>query len=661
MNFDNRILCLIGKNESGKTNFLRALESFDRDYKYSVEDLCSYSDAKRKLERDEISPEEIEIVSIWFRLEDEDRKNLGKLCKELGKINSLRITKHLNNQYLIESSECDFKDLKIDIGDIVKEIRSVVDDLSATLEQNAERREVFSSSLPQYNEHEEKFFSIDLNDSSSIDKAFDSLYAGLRGLPNKDEPIDQAIENTIGILQEMRANLKNSLETGIFEEILRLVPSFIYFDQIHLLTDSVKIDDFLVNRPKYKTFHNLANLTGLNIEKLKESPPLQRRFDTEYASTIITGMINKSWTQEQVQVKMGLDGNDLYVFVEDEVGAYNEPSRRSKGFQWYLAFYINFMAGSKGEFKNTVLLLDDSGVFLHPSGQKDLLNTLERIAINNQIVYSTHLPFLIPRGHLNRVRILKKEGHEVGTTIKEKFHESDFDALEPIRAAIGLTIGDSLIFDKRNLVVEGYSDYLILEAMASYFEENRKEPLDFSTISIVAAGGTNKMVNYLLFLQKENLRFLAILDNDSSGRKTAKTLKEKHHVDEKNIIILNEIVPEEMKRSDIEIEDLIGVPFYNEAVNRAYQELLKEKPIGEIRISDLNEKTIKHVKRYEENFKKQGLGNFDKILVAKQIRNIASDKSCTDDILGKDTIENFSELFKTVNERLARTTDGEFT
>ena len=268
---------------------------------------------------------------------------------------------------------------------------------------------------------------------------------------------------------------------------------------------------------------------------------------------------------------------------------------------------------------------------------------------------------MIPRGHLNRVRILKKEGHEVGTTIKEKFHESDFDALEPIRAAIGLTIGDSLIFDKRNLVVEGYSDYLILEAMASYFEENRKEPLDFSTISIVAAGGTNKMVNYLLFLQKENLRFLAILDNDSSGRKTAKTLKEKHHVDEKNIIILNEIVPEEMKRSDIEIEDLIGVPFYNEAVNRAYQELLKEKPIGEIRISDLNEKTIKHVKRYEENFKKQGLGNFDKILVAKQIRNIASDKSCTDDILGKDTIENFSELFKTVNERLARTTDGEFT
>ena len=38
---DEKITVLIGKNESGKTNFLKALESFNGDYQYTDEDLCN--------------------------------------------------------------------------------------------------------------------------------------------------------------------------------------------------------------------------------------------------------------------------------------------------------------------------------------------------------------------------------------------------------------------------------------------------------------------------------------------------------------------------------------------------------------------------------------------------------------------------------------------
>lgn len=41
---DEKITTMIGKNESGKTNFLKALESLNVGYRYSIDDLCYYSE-----------------------------------------------------------------------------------------------------------------------------------------------------------------------------------------------------------------------------------------------------------------------------------------------------------------------------------------------------------------------------------------------------------------------------------------------------------------------------------------------------------------------------------------------------------------------------------------------------------------------------------------
>jgi predicted ATP-dependent endonuclease of OLD family len=66
--------------------------------------------------------------------------------------------------------------------------------------------------------------------------------------------------------------------------------------------------------------------------------------------------------------------------------------------------------GSREAFENYVLLIDDPGVYLHILGQRDLLQTLERIAKKNQIIYVTHSPFLIDCDYLERNRIFEKEG-----------------------------------------------------------------------------------------------------------------------------------------------------------------------------------------------------------------------------------------------------------
>lgn len=640
----DKITTLIGKNESGKTNSLKALESFAKTYKYAKDDLCYYSEEEKEAK-------DMEIVTIWFKTSNEDKNKLREIHEECAVIDRLKIVKYFDNHYELEIGEPSIriKDLvKERTTEIIKKIHSEAAALPEKLQSHTTRHTPFAPAKPQWEQAVKKFLSADLTDAAQINQVFITLFNSLRGLPNQDADIQSDIKKVIGELEKVENELLIELMKieNIKEKIIAMLPNFIYFDSVDLLKDSISIDEYLGNKTQYKTFSNLFELAGLKVEELKAKEFLQRRFATNKASATITGMINESWTQEKVKVNIGYDGGTIFVYVEDEVGARDSPSRRSDGFRWFLSFYINFTAGSKGEFKNTILLLDNPGLLLHPSGQKDLLKTLEKIAESNQIVFATHSPFLIDKEKLERIRIVERKGDKVGTTLKEKFHDSDFDALEPIRAAFGVTIGDSLFGDKKNVVVEGISDYFILEGMTHYFERNGKEHLNLSNTAIVPVGGAEKVPYFALIVWKEGYRLVTVLDNDNEGRKVAKELKENYPIGGNAILILNEITEEH--GVDIEIEDFIDPLFYNKAVNEAYKDLRTE----EIKLNELSNITRKQTRRYKEFFKEKGFGEFDKILVAKQILNITCDKSCNDQILGESTIKNFERLFRVINEKL---------
>jgi len=656
---DEKITVLIGKNESGKTNFLKALESFNGDYQYTDEDLCNYSGAREKLESEELEPKDLEMVKVWVELEQEDKKRLQKIRKDLVKIKHLEVTKVFGNYYEVKSPEYDLEHLK-DIErekltrDMISKIGIEADSLRKKLDDHAARHAPFASSKPRFDQCIEKFLSADFADLSVIDPAFDELYTSLQALPNSDAPINSDIQNAIKTFDQLKKELISIHEQeDIMEKILDLLPNFIYFSQPDLLTDSIRIDEFLKKRKKYKTFDNLRKLSGLDAEKLKAMPLYRRRLATNIASTKITGMVNESWTQEEVGVNIGIDGTDLTVFVEDEAGALADPpSKRSDGFQWFLSFYVNFTAGSKGEFVNTVLLLDNPGIFLHAGGQRDLLRTLEDISKNNQIIFVTHSPFPIDRGQLDRVRLVVKKRDMVGTTIEEKFHQSNYDTLEPIRAAIGMSLGDALFGTKKNLVVEGFSDYFILQAMSNFCERIQKNHLDLSKIAIVPVGGADKVLYFALILKKEDFKYVILLDDDPQGRQIAKDLVQKYYFEADSIVKLSDVLPDEMRGLDVEIENLIDAQFYNQAVNKGYKEIFEKKGREEIKVEDLPTSVTKQTLKYENFFKKSKIGGFDKVMVAKQICSISSDKTCSKETVGEKTVEYFDKLFQIINRKL---------
>jgi len=662
---DKEITTLIGKNEHGKTNFLKALESFNTNYEFVDEDLCTYCKAKKELASGKLEKVDIPMITMWFSIDDEDKTKLGEINAKLSNLQELKVTKFFDSSsYEVESSELDISALESNTTATIRieelnswvQIKSQLESLKTQLDSHAQRLAQFANSKPQYDQYVNDFLELGSKESSEdFEKAFNTLVGNLNSLPNQDAPIQKTVTQTNNQITQLKEALKAELsekqvtEEDITDRIVELIPNFIYFTDVDLLQDSVPLSTFQKNKEKYKTLDNLLTLTTLDVNKLAKDSLYERRLATEMASAEITGLVNSFWKQQRVEVSVDTDGDNLSVFVKDDVGAFDPPSRRSKGFQWFLSFYVNFTAGSKSVFKDAVLLLDDPGVFLHPLGQEDLKKTLEQLSESNQLVLATHSPFMIYRDQLERIRIVDKESDRKGTKLIEKYWVSDFDAIAPLRAALGIRLGEMPLAEKRHLVVEGYEDLLYLEAMALYFRRAKKKPvIDLSKILILPVNGADKAQFYTTFLVKEGFKLLVLLDYDKKGRAVKKEIIENQLVPEDAVVTLDEAIVSTGSGRDYEIEDLFDVDFYKYAATQVYQ---REAEDGTIDFGNLDPSIEKQTKRYQQLFKTNRL-SFDELRMAQQIRMIVDSESCNDRLVGEATLVNFGKLFEIINGRL---------
>ncbi len=102
----------------------------------------------------------------------------------------------------------------------------------------------------------------------------------------------------------------------------------------------------------------------------------------------------------------------------------------SRGFQWFFSFWVWFKAIQKERSCPLILLLDEPGLNLHASAQKDLMRLMEDIAGHSQIIFTTHSPYMLEGAGENIHCIVDREG---GSTIRALAEETDEETLLPIR------------------------------------------------------------------------------------------------------------------------------------------------------------------------------------------------------------------------------------
>ena len=617
---NEKLSLILGKNESGKTSFLRALGSFDANYKYAPEELCTYSKSRRDLDAKRLTPDNLEVISITFVVEPRDVSSLKAIHESLSGVKEFEITKHFSGRRVVS-------------GDAYQKARDSLD-REITAKWETTRREVagFLSACKEGSVLHEKLAPIEsqltpLDPLKMKPELFATslaiVQAALQALPvegdlaTKKTLLEASFKESSGEVAELVG--KRMIRPS---KVIEALPRFIYFSSVDQLEDKVLISALNKEPDKYKTLTNLLKLVNLDVTTLASADVYERRRMTRNASVFVTGLVNESWRQEKVQVNLAVDGDNLIISVEDDTGAIDPPSRRSQGFQYFLSFYVNLMVGSRGELQNTVLLLDDPGVYLHADGQKDLLATLEKLASTNQILVATHSPFLVDPQRLERILIAEKRPDGVGSSLTKDFHKSVFDALQAVRAAVGMTLGSSLFFNKTNFLIEGPSDRWILEGFATACSRANTTDFRLADAAFVAVGGAEKMSYFVQLLSIEGLSFACLLDHDTEGRKARSKLVEEFAVPAQRAITLAELCG---AGADCEIEDLIDEEFYLAAVNRTYAAVVPaERQFPEITLELINPYPGLRVRKYERYSRENDFGSFDKEAVAREIHNMVT-------------------------------------
>ena len=93
-----------------------------------------------------------------------------------------------------------------------------------------------------------------------------------------------------------------------------------------------------------------------------------------------------------------------------------------------LNLFIDILANDIKD-TNVIFLLDEPGVYLHVNAQRELLRLFYDLCKNdNQVVYSTHSPYMIDSNNIINIRAIEKDerGH---TNIYNTAYDNKFNSI----------------------------------------------------------------------------------------------------------------------------------------------------------------------------------------------------------------------------------------
>jgi predicted ATP-dependent endonuclease of OLD family len=639
VDIEDRVTVVIGKNEQGKTTFLRGLASLSPRVTYTPGDLPSH--LKPELEKRKAS--DISIASCWLEPEEMDKAALEKLVPNLETVVFFKVTKFYDNHrtYAVirsDNSEKALAFVRPDIEANMSKLRSAAESIGQKIALHGERLPAFAAHVPQANAIIESFVRAKFETQEQIVDLVKAITTGLSSLPNQDEPIQVDIAATTKAIEAIQASILAQLQVDQRASFETQLPEFVYHTTVlDRIPNEVPIAEFVANPAEVsRGMYNLCSIAGLSMQKLQDlasadTSTVQSYEDSYQAS--VSGGLNEYWTQEQYTINFRVGNEKLSVSVNDTTYQPRiPPSERSEGFQWYLSFYAT-LQNEVAKSASVVLLLDNPGLELHADGQRDIKKLLEeKLRSNAQVIYVTHSPAMIDPFRLEQVRKVELQNDKAGTRVirVEIKKGDDFDLFDPIRTAIGASLATSLIMNKYNVLVEGAADKPILEAgLALYGGDAGKAVLVNGSVS------ESKDDFLVRFYARAKVPFAVYVDADSGGRRIENTLS--NVIGSKHLVSLKDVFPD--RSDDFELEDIVSEACYHQAVEAEYSSYQIVLPANDNK---------KRMKRYDESFQKgHGIG-FSKRRVAERLKAMLLDGSAD-----AETEQNLKAVVGALLEKLA--------
>lgn len=401
---------------------------------------------------------------------------------------------------------------------------------------------------------------------------------------------------TADMVEALQKALSPVLDSAKFGPVLprinKLVearlPVLIYFENYGILDSAIWLPRFLEDQRQSPTNARVRTITamfkhvGLNPidvaelgkedaqtsrqNKQQPTPEIivndqrrkeERAIRLNSASIDISKRFSAWWSQRRHKIRYHADGDYFRIWIADDrrPDVEIELEARSKGFQWFFSFYLVFLVESAEGHKDAILLLDEPGMHLHPTAQQELIAFFEVLSEKNQLLYSTHSPFLIDGDHLHRVRPVTEDetGHShisIGTWPKDR------ETIFPLQAAAGYAMVRGLFQHRQNVLVEGMTDYYYLHALSQQCSATKRISLP-ADIYVIACGGTKLVGQFASLFLGQEVRPLILLDGDDAGRiRRDSLMNELYAGHDSAILMLDDVLGRPGK--EVEVEDILG-------------------------------------------------------------------------------------------------------
>lgn len=465
-----------------------------------------------------------------------------------------------------------------------------------------------------------------------------------------DETKIQGIKTLQKLFNSPNDKWNDQIEWYIFNKLISpYFPKFLYYDEYYSLPSRISLEKIRNNSSSIseeeKTAKALIELADINVKELIQSTNFEAfKAELEATQENISEVLFKYWkTNKNLSIAFDIDkkenadrnGTRIVEHILDirvrNKGVTLPLKNRSKGFNWFFSFLVWFKKIQEDQNSKYILLLDEPGLNLHASAQKDLLEFIEDLSKDYQIIYTTHSPFMIPSEHLDRVRTVLET--DKGSVISNSIQEKDPNTLFPLQAALGYDIAQNLFISPRNLLVEGVSDLMYLQVMSNFLLSLGREGLK-DDITIVPVGGLDKVATFISLLRGQELQIACLLDTftDARGKAKVEDLIVGKIIQKNKIKFFDEFV-DDYKQADI--EDVFTKDDYLKIFNAANNKNIK--------VSDLKG-SIKPIIIQLNDY--LGVSRFNHYTPANKLVQMGVSL----DYFDEQTLNNFENVFKTINK-----------
>lgn len=435
LGFDRGLQILVGINEAGKSNVIKAISLLDENTEFDKDDIRDPGH-----EEDAVTSSFVRFV---FKVDkDEIRKAHDALGTQvLAKSKGSKII-DIGKKSLTLEEFCNSRDELLYIANLVAETRKLIG---------------WRLSGPKFRIHGHWKKVVEPSPGvlvTSNDEEIDlDEYKIINTKDYSDIPKEYLEDLTVGKLSTL-------FDNALVEVCEEKIPATIFwkYSEKNLLPGRISYSTFVASPDSCVPLKNMFALAGYpnptkTLETAEEKTNGVRNILRKVGQNT-TDHMQKVWPEWKKQkVSLYQNGDFIEAGIEDEYNVYS-LSRRSDGFKRFFTFLLMISAQSKTEdIYHNVILIDEPDIGLHPSGVQYLREELIKISKNNLLLVSTHSIFMIDKTIIDRHLIVEKKAE---VTEFKKVESSNIQDEEVILKALGYSLYDLL--KPKNIIFEGWRD-----------------------------------------------------------------------------------------------------------------------------------------------------------------------------------------------------------